>query len=93
MNRIDQMTGAGEKFFVAYYTAGFPTVEASGAILDTLVESGCDLIELGYPFSDPTADGPTTTRRIQEGFLFIDLANDMRLLQEGARVALSQIDA
>ncbi|MFM1548685.1 MAG: tryptophan synthase subunit alpha [Lentisphaeria bacterium] len=59
MNRIDQMTGAGEKFFVAYYTAGFPTVEASGAILDTLVESGCDLIELGYPFSDPTADGPT----------------------------------
>ena len=59
MNRIDQMTGNGEKFFVAYYTAGFPTVEASGAILDTLVESGCDLIELGYPFSDPTADGPT----------------------------------
>ena len=52
---------------------------------------GCE--RAGTPSGIPTADGPTTTRRIQEGFLFIDLTNDMRLLQEGARVALSQIDA
>ena len=83
MNRIDQITGNGKKFFVAYYTAGFPTVAASGAILDTLVESGCDLIELGYPFSDPTADGPTiqtsSQTALENGFT---RAGYFQLLQE-----------
>ncbi len=83
MNRIDQMTGNGKKFFVAYYTAGFPTVAASGAILDTLVESGCDLVELGYPFSDPTADGPTiqasSETALKNGFT---RAGYFQLLQE-----------
>jgi tryptophan synthase alpha chain len=57
MNRIDKVTATGRKLFVAYYTAGFPNVEATGEILDTLVAAGSDIIELGYPFSDPTADG------------------------------------
>ena len=43
---------------VTFVTAGDPTPDATGAILDALVEGGADVIELGMPFTDPMADGP-----------------------------------
>ena len=45
--------------FVAYVCAGDPTFQKSLGILETLAEKGVDMIELGIPFSDPVADGPT----------------------------------
>ncbi len=45
--------------FVPFVTLGDPNRELSMAIVDTLVESGADALELGFPFSDPSADGPT----------------------------------
>jgi tryptophan synthase alpha chain len=66
MNRIDkkmkELAERGEKALVAYVTAGDPTPEATDDILLALVEGGADIIELGMPFSDPTADGPTIQR-------------------------------
>ncbi len=44
---------------VTFITAGDPTPEATPAILDALVEGGADVIELGMPFTDPMADGPS----------------------------------
>lgn len=44
---------------IPYLTAGFPTLAASLDALRTVVDSGADVIELGIPFSDPIADGPT----------------------------------
>ncbi|NNC71687.1 MAG: tryptophan synthase subunit alpha [Sphingomonadaceae bacterium] len=44
---------------VAFITAGDPTPNDTGAILDSLVEGGADIIELGMPFTDPMADGPS----------------------------------
>jgi tryptophan synthase alpha chain len=41
-----------------YFTAGFPKLEDTNTILDELVKSGVDMIEIGIPFSDPLADGP-----------------------------------
>lgn len=58
MNRIDTLFQTGRKAFIAYVTAGYPSVDATLGILNTLVANGADLIELGFPFSDPTADGP-----------------------------------
>lgn len=49
----------GEKALVLFVTAGDPTLEDLPAILETLIEAGADLIEIGIPFSDPIADGPT----------------------------------
>jgi tryptophan synthase alpha chain len=57
-NRIDTAFAGGGKLFIPYVTTGFPSVAATSEVLDTLVGSGADIIELGYPFSDPTADGP-----------------------------------
>ena len=48
----------GRPALVAFVTAGDPTVAATPAILDALVEGGADVIELGMPFTDPMADGP-----------------------------------
>jgi tryptophan synthase alpha chain len=46
------------KALVAYVTVGYPSVEATLQVVPLLAENGCDLIELGIPFSDPLADGP-----------------------------------
>ena len=58
MNRIDQVFAKGRKVFIPYITAGCPTVSSTLSIMNILVENGADIIELGFPFSDPTADGP-----------------------------------
>jgi tryptophan synthase alpha chain len=48
-----------------YFTLGYPTREASLDIIQSVAASGADLIELGLPFSDPLADGPTIQRSTQ----------------------------
>jgi tryptophan synthase alpha chain len=47
---------------IPYITAGYPAPAATGALLDALAGAGADVIELGVPFSDPVADGPTIQR-------------------------------
>lgn len=50
---------AGERGLVVYLTAGDPTPTASLRYLQAVADAGADIIEVGVPFSDPTADGPT----------------------------------
>ncbi len=59
---IQSRQEAGQKTFVAYITAGDPNLTETTAIGLALAESGVDIIELGVPFSDPLADGPTNQR-------------------------------
>jgi tryptophan synthase alpha chain len=47
------------KALIAYVTVGYPTIEATLKVVPLLAENGCDIIELGIPFSDPLADGVT----------------------------------
>lgn len=46
------------KAFIAFVTCGDPNLETTAAVIRSAVENGADLIELGIPFSDPTAEGP-----------------------------------
>ena len=66
MNRIDkkfqELRDQGASAFMPYLCAGDPTPELTAKLLLTLEEAGADLIELGVPFSDPIADGPTIQR-------------------------------
>src|SRR6478672_3439043 len=66
MNRIDatfeRQRAAGRTVLIPYVTAGDPSLAATAGIMDALVEAGADVIELGVPFSDPMADGPTIQR-------------------------------
>ncbi len=59
MNRIDQKLLEDKKLLSIYFTAGFPELNDTGVIIQKLEDAGVDMIEIGLPFSDPLADGPT----------------------------------
>ncbi len=66
MNRYEEMferlARAAEGAFIPFVTLGDPDPQTSLAVVDRLVEAGADALELGIPFSDPIADGPTIQR-------------------------------
>ncbi|WP_370315676.1 tryptophan synthase subunit alpha [Thalassolituus sp.] len=56
---FDTLASQGKKALIPYITAGDPDKETTVPMMHALVEAGADVIELGVPFSDPMADGPT----------------------------------
>jgi tryptophan synthase alpha chain len=62
MERIEEkfkvLKNEGRKAFVAYLTAGDPDLETTAKLIPALEAAGVDILEVGVPFSDPTADGP-----------------------------------
>ena len=59
MNRINKRLQEDKELLSIYFTAGYPDLEDTVPVLEELVKSGVDMIEIGLPFSDPLADGPT----------------------------------
>jgi tryptophan synthase alpha chain len=57
-----RLRAARERALVPFITAGDPNLDATEALVLAMAESGADLIEIGVPFSDPTAEGPTIQR-------------------------------
>jgi len=86
MNRIDDVFNKkGHKALIAYVTVGYPSIESTLKIVPLLAESGCDIIELGIPFSDPMADGATIQHAshcaLQNGVttkMCLDLVEELR---------------
>ena len=70
MSKIAQAFARG-KAFIPFITCGDPDLETTAAAVRAAVENGADLIELGIPFSDPTAEGPViqgaNLRALQDG--------------------------
>jgi tryptophan synthase alpha chain len=63
MNRIEkhfaQAAREKRKSLILFLSAGFPDLATTGCLIEEIDRSGCDVLELGVPFSDPIADGPT----------------------------------
>ena len=63
MSRLESVfQQKNHKALIAYVTVGYPNIEATLKVVPLLAEFGCDIIELGIPFSDPMADGATIQR-------------------------------
>lgn len=63
--RFRALRARGEKALIPFVTAGHPDLATTGEIVVALEQAGADLIELGVPFSDPIAEGPTIQRSSQ----------------------------
>ena len=83
MNRINKILEEKNNILSIYFTAGFPEIEDTEKIILKLSECDVDMVEIGLPFSDPLADGPTiqesSTIALNNGMntkkLFIQLKN------------------
>ncbi|MFL6371908.1 MAG: tryptophan synthase subunit alpha [Nitrososphaera sp.] len=57
--KFSQLAKRGERALICYVVAGYPDIATTKQVVDALVDGGADMIEVGIPFSDPIADGPT----------------------------------
>ena len=85
MNRINQKLQEDKKLLSIYFTAGYPALNDTVPIIRELEKNGVDMIEIGLPFSDPLADGPTiqasSTAALQNGMrteLLFEQLKDIR---------------
>ena len=99
MTRIDtkfeHLKTSGSKAFVAYVMAGDPNYEKSLEIVKGLPEAGVDIIELGLPFTDPMADGPTIQlagqRALEAGMTLkrtLEMVKDFRIKDDTTPIVL-----
>jgi len=74
-NRLQDLFASGKKNLLSiYYTAGYPTLNSTVDIAEALEKAGADFLEIGFPYSDPLADGPTIQHSSQ-----VALDNGMNL--------------
>jgi tryptophan synthase alpha chain len=90
--RFAELRASGELGIVAYITAGDPTLDATHEFVLALAEAGADVIELGVPFSDPLADGPTiqraSERALKAGASLANILNMVRRIRQTSQVPL-----
>ena len=92
MNRIDQKFKEDKKLLSIYFSAGHPELEDTVPILKQLQAFGVDMVEIGLPFSDPLADGPTiqesSTQALRNGMNTEKLFEQLKNIREQIDIPL-----
>ncbi len=92
MNRIARKFKEDKKLLSIYYSAGFPNLDDTVPILKKLEASGVDMVEIGLPFSDPLADGPTiqksSTQALSNGMTTDKLFSQLENIREYIHIPL-----
>lgn len=92
MNRINQKIQEDKKILSIYFSAGYPSLNDTVQIIQDLEESGIDMIEIGLPFSDPLADGPTiqesSTQALYNGMTTEVLFNQLADIRKTVAIPL-----
>ena len=92
MKRIQDKLQENKKLVSIYFTAGFPNLNDTKTIIESLEKSGVDMIEIGLPFSDPLADGPTiqesSTKALQNGMTSELLFEQLQNIRESVKIPL-----
>lgn len=92
MNRINKKLQENKKLLSIYFTAGYPNLNDTATIIQNLEKSGVDMIEIGLPFSDPLADGPTiqdsSTQALKNGMTTEVLFNQLQDIRQSVSIPL-----
>lgn len=92
MNRINKKLGEDKKILSIYFTAGYPNLDDTVTIIRNLEKSGVDMIEIGLPFSDPLADGPTiqasSTQALKNGMTTDVLFKQLKDIRNSVKIPL-----
>lgn len=93
MNRLDQLFARKDRDILnIYFTAGFPEPDSTERIILALDQAGADLIEVGMPYSDPMADGPTiqdsSMQALRNGFTLDLLFEQLSRIREKTQIPL-----
>ncbi len=92
INRIDKIFQGDQKLLSIYFSAGYPELEDTIPILKALQDSGIDMVEIGLPFSDPLADGPTiqesSTHALRNGMTTEKLFNQLKNIRDSIHIPL-----
>ena len=92
MNRINQKLQEDKKLLSIYFTAGYPNLNDTVTIIQDLEKSGVDMIEIGLPFSDPLADGPTiqssSTQALKNGMTTDVLFSQLKDIRKSIKIPL-----
>lgn len=92
MNRINQKMQENKKLLSIYFTAGYPALEDTVSIIQNLEKNGVDMIEIGLPFSDPLADGPTiqesSTAALKNGMTTAKLFEQLKDIRNTVSIPL-----
>jgi len=92
MNRIHQKLQEDKKLLSIYFTAGYPNLNDTVSIIQNLEKAGVDMIEIGLPFSDPLADGPTiqasSTAALKNGMTTETLFEQLKNIRESVEIPL-----
>lgn len=92
MNRINKKLQEDKKLLSIYFSAGFPNLNDTVSIIQRLEKSGVDMIEIGLPFSDPLADGPTiqdsSTKALKNGMTSEILFDQLKDIRQTVQIPL-----
>ncbi|MHA7941837.1 tryptophan synthase subunit alpha [Formosa sp. 3Alg 14/1] len=92
MNRINQKLQEDKKLLSIYFTAGYPSLNDTVSIIEDLEKNGVDMIEIGLPFSDPLADGPTiqasSTQALKNGMTTAKLFDQLKDIRKTVSIPL-----
>ena len=92
MNRINQKLQEDKKLLSIYFTAGYPSINDTVTIIQDLEKNGVDMIEIGLPFSDPLADGPTiqdsSTVALKNGMTTEVLFNQLKNIRKSVSISI-----
>jgi len=92
MNRINQKLKEDKKLLSIYFTAGYPNINDTVTIIQNLEKNGVDMIEIGLPFSDPLADGPTiqasSTQALKNGMTSEKLFEQLKDIRKTVNIPL-----
>ncbi|WP_040278914.1 tryptophan synthase subunit alpha [Psychroserpens damuponensis] len=92
MNRINQKLKEDKKLLSIYFSAGYPNLNDTVSIIENLEKSDIDMIEIGLPFSDPLADGPTiqasSTQALKNGMTTDILFSQLKDIRKTVSIPL-----